>query len=196
MPMYAYKGVATTGKYVDGIRDADRRRPCARCCAKTACWSRASSCRRAARGQSRTRGRAACRASRFRRLLRRRQEGRDRGVHAPDGDAHQSRHSAVEALGALVEQIANVRLKTPISRFARRSTRARSFADAIGKHPKLFDELYVSMVRAGELAGNLDEVLSRLADFLEASQKLKAKIMGAMIYPTVMIVVGTASCAS
>src|SRR6185436_12771535 len=53
-----------------------------------------------------------------------------------------------------------------------------------------FDELFVSMVRAGEVAGNLDEVLTRLADFLESSQKLKSKIQGAMIYPVVMLVVG------
>ena len=65
-----------------------------------------------------------------------------------------------------------------------------SLGDAIAKHPKLFDELFVSMVRAGELAGNLDEVLTRLADFLEASQKLKSKVQGAMIYPLVMLVVG------
>jgi len=48
------------------------------------------------------------------------------------------------------------------------------------------------MVRSGELAGNLDEVLSRLADFLESTQKLKSKIQGAMIYPTIMTVVSTA----
>ena len=65
-----------------------------------------------------------------------------------------------------------------------------SFADALAKHPKLFDELFVSMVRAGEVAGNLDEVLTRLADFLEGAQKLKSKVQGAMIYPMVMVVVG------
>src|SRR5262249_1471025 len=58
------------------------------------------------------------------------------------------------------------------------------------KHPRLFDELFVSMVRAGEVAGNLDEVLGRLADFLENAQKLKSKIIGAMIYPMVMVLVG------
>jgi general secretion pathway protein F len=55
----------------------------------------------------------------------------------------------------------------------------------------LFDDLSVSMVRAGEVAGNLDEVLTRLADFLEGSQKLKSKVQSAMIYPLVMVVVGT-----
>jgi general secretion pathway protein F len=65
-----------------------------------------------------------------------------------------------------------------------------NLADAMAKHPKIFDELYVSMVRAGEVAGNLDEVLTRLADFLDSAQKLKSKVQSAMIYPLVMLVVG------
>src|SRR5690348_93606 len=96
-----------------------------------------------------------------------------------------------ETLGALVEQIQNVRFKAPVAEVRAAVNEGSSLADALAKHPKLFDELFVSMVRAGELAGNLDEVLSRLADFLESSQKLKSKIQGAMIYPMVMVVVGT-----
>ncbi|HTR55523.1 MAG TPA: type II secretion system inner membrane protein GspF [Kofleriaceae bacterium] len=95
-----------------------------------------------------------------------------------------------EALGALVEQLTNVRFKTPVSEVRAAVNEGSSFADALAKHPKLFDELFVSMVRAGEVAGNLDEVLTRLADFLEASQKLKSKVTGAMIYPILMAVVG------
>ncbi|MFN0248709.1 MAG: type II secretion system inner membrane protein GspF [Kofleriaceae bacterium] len=95
-----------------------------------------------------------------------------------------------EALGALVEQVTNVRFKTPLSEVRTNVNEGMSLADALAKHPRLFDELFVSMVRAGEVAGNLDEVLTRLADFLESSQKLKSKIQGAMIYPIVMLVVG------
>ena len=95
-----------------------------------------------------------------------------------------------ETLGALVEQIPNMRFKTPLSEVRANVNEGMSLADALAKHPKLFDELFISMVRAGEVAGNLDEVLTRLADFLEASQKLKSKIQGAMIYPIVMLVVG------
>ncbi|HUJ57978.1 MAG TPA: type II secretion system F family protein, partial [Kofleriaceae bacterium] len=79
-----------------------------------------------------------------------------------------------EALGALVEQITNERLKTPVSEVRGAVNEGSSFADALARHPRLFDDLYVAMVRAGELAGNLDDVLGRLADFLEASQKLKS----------------------
>jgi len=95
-----------------------------------------------------------------------------------------------EALGALVEQITNMRLKTPVSEVRTAVNEGSALADAMAKHPKVFDELYVSMVRAGEVAGNLDEVLGRLADFLEGSQKLKSKVQSAMIYPMVMVAVG------
>src|SRR3954471_21782038 len=85
-----------------------------------------------------------------------------------------------DTLGALVEQIQNVRFKTPLSEVRAAVNEGSSLADALARHPKLFDELFVSMVRAGELAGNLDDVLTRLAEFLESSQKLKSKIQGAM----------------
>ena len=97
-----------------------------------------------------------------------------------------------ESLGAMTEQITNLRLKTPMSEIRTAVNEGTSFADALARHPKLFDELYVAMVRAGELSGNLDEVLTRLAEFLEASQKLKTKVQSAMIYPAVMVVVGAA----
>lgn len=95
-----------------------------------------------------------------------------------------------EGLGALVEQTQNMRLKTPLSEVRTAVNEGTTLADALAKHPKLFDELFVSMVRAGEVAGNLDDVLTRLADFLESSQKLKSKVQSAMIYPMVMLVVG------
>jgi len=96
-----------------------------------------------------------------------------------------------DTLGALVEQIPNMRFKAPVSEVRAAVNEGSSLADALARHPKLFEELFVSMVRAGEVAGNLDEVLIRLADFLEGSQKLKAKVQSAMIYPLVMLGVGT-----
>ncbi|CAN5661595.1 type II secretion system F family protein [soil metagenome] len=95
-----------------------------------------------------------------------------------------------EALGALVEQIPNMRLKTAVAEVRANVNEGTALADALAKHPKMFDELFVSMVRAGEVAGNLDEVLTRLSEFLEGAQKLKSKIQGAMIYPAVMVFVG------
>ncbi len=62
-----------------------------------------------------------------------------------------------------------------------------TLSEACAKHPKCFNRLYVNMVAAGETGGVLDTILQRLADFLEKAQRLKRKIIGAMIYPIVVI---------
>ncbi|OWK43614.1 type II secretion system F family protein [Fimbriiglobus ruber] len=64
-----------------------------------------------------------------------------------------------------------------------------TLSEALGKHPKTFDRLYVNMVRAGEAGGALEIILQRLAEFKEKAASLKAKIIGAMIYPLVVIFV-------
>jgi len=63
-----------------------------------------------------------------------------------------------------------------------------TLADAIRKHPKVFSDLYTSMVQAGEIAGILDTILVRLANYLEKTAKLKSKIKGAMIYPSCIVI--------
>ena len=66
-----------------------------------------------------------------------------------------------------------------------------TFADALSKHPKVFDELYVNLIAAGEVGGILDTILNRLSGFLEKSEKLKGKIKAAMTYPTVVIIIAS-----
>lgn len=58
-----------------------------------------------------------------------------------------------------------------------------TFADALGKHPRAFDQLFVNLVAAGEIGGILDTILTRLAAYIEKSMKLKKQIKGAMVYP-------------
>ena len=64
-----------------------------------------------------------------------------------------------------------------------------TFSDALAQHPKVFDNLYVNMTRAGEAAGSLEISLARLAEFLEKAQKIKSKVKAAMTYPIVVLCV-------
>ncbi len=68
-----------------------------------------------------------------------------------------------------------------------------TFADALKKHPKVFDNLYVNMVAAGEAGGILDTILQRLAAYMEKFAKIKGQIKSAMIYPSVILFVAVVS---
>jgi len=94
-----------------------------------------------------------------------------------------------EGLGVLVDQIENEKLKSTIGDVRTRVNEGSSLADAIGRHPGVFQDVFISMVRAGETAGNLDEVLFRLADFMDSAEKLKSKVGSAMIYPLIMMII-------
>lgn len=94
----------------------------------------------------------------------------------------------VESLRALVEQVDNEALKRILSQVRADVNEGLSLADAMQKH-KCFSNVYVNMVRAGESSGALELVLERLADFTEGQSRLQSKVIGALTYPAVMIVV-------
>jgi general secretion pathway protein F len=97
----------------------------------------------------------------------------------------------VESLQALQDQIDNEYLRVVISEVKQDVNEGTSLAKAMAKHPKVFNNVYVNMVEAGEASGNLEVVLLRLADFSEAQMKLKNRIQSAMLYPLIMIIVGS-----
>jgi general secretion pathway protein F len=96
-----------------------------------------------------------------------------------------------EALGALSEQSDNKKFEVILTGVRQKVNEGSSLADTLGQHPKIFPELYTNMVRSGEAAGNLDAVLSRLADFLDAQHALRSKVSSAMTYPIIMMVLGS-----
>jgi general secretion pathway protein F len=193
MPMYAYKGVGASGKATSGVRDAESPKVLRQILRKDGVLVTSFELSRG--------GKLAKEANARKGGLSRDVDlgGLIGGVRKVEIAAFTRQMATLikagiplaDALGALVEQISNVRFKTPVSEVRAAVNEGSAFADALAKHPKLFDELFVSMVRAGEVAGNLDDVLGRLADFLESSQKLKSKVQSAMIYPAVMVVVGS-----
>ena len=67
-----------------------------------------------------------------------------------------------------------------------------TFSEALAQYPRIFDKLYINMVKAGELGGVLEIVLTRLAEFQEKSQKIKGKVVAAMVYPLVVLVIAAA----
>jgi len=69
----------------------------------------------------------------------------------------------------------------------------RSFSEALGKFPAVFPKIYVNMVRAGEAGGALEEILGRLAEYLESSDDLRSYVVGALVYPALLSIVGIAS---
>ncbi len=95
-----------------------------------------------------------------------------------------------ETLTALVDQSEKQRLKVVLSEVKERVNEGSTLADALGRHPRIFNDLFVQMVRAGERSGALSEVLDRLADFNEGQVKLKGKVWGAMLYPILMALIG------
>jgi general secretion pathway protein F len=96
----------------------------------------------------------------------------------------------VESLTALVDQVEKERFKRVLSDVKQRVNEGSSLGDALAQHQKIFGSLYVNMVRAGESSGALDAVLLRLADFTENQARLRQKIVGTMLYPAIMMVVG------
>ena len=98
----------------------------------------------------------------------------------------------VQCLQALADQTQNKAMRDIIKDVCARVESGDSFSEALQKHPKAFNRLYVAMVGAGEKGGLLAEILARLAVYLENTARLRKKVKSAMMYPTVVTVVAIA----
>jgi general secretion pathway protein F len=185
LPIYEYKGIRKdNGKAVKGLRDADTEK-----------GLRASLKREAImltevreKGHGRVRGEV-----NFKKMF------SDR-VSKPDialvtrqlATLSKAGISLVEALTAVIDQCEKPDLKGAVTDVRDQVNQGTSLSEAFGKHPKYFDHLYCNMVHAGEQSGTLEQVLARLADFIDAQNKLRSKVFSAMAYPAFMAVFGIA----
>ncbi len=93
----------------------------------------------------------------------------------------------VRGLRILQKQTQNSTLKDTLGEMTEAVEGGSNFSEALAQHPKIFDHLYVNMARAGEAGGVLEQVLNRLAEFLEKAERIKNKVKGAMTYPIVVL---------
>jgi len=93
----------------------------------------------------------------------------------------------LRAIEVMIRQERNLRFQAVLEQIADQVKSGNSFSDGLAQHPKIFDRLFVNMVRAGEAGGVLDVVLSRLAGFMEKALKTKKKVKSAMVYPIVVV---------
>ncbi|MCX8238371.1 MAG: type II secretion system F family protein [Akkermansiaceae bacterium] len=98
----------------------------------------------------------------------------------------------LRGLNILSKQEPNPVLKDTITNIAESVQGGSTFSESLGQHPKMFNKLFVNMVKAGELGGVLEVVLTRLAEYQEKAHKLKGKIVSAMVYPLIVMFIAVA----
>ncbi len=98
----------------------------------------------------------------------------------------------LRSLTVLEKQEPNPVLRATVSALAENVQSGSTFSESLAQHPKIFNKLYVNMVKAGELGGVLEIVLNRLAEYQEKAQKLKNKIVSAMVYPVIVMFIAVA----
>lgn len=189
MPVFEYKGFREGGKSITGVRDAENARSLRSLLRKEGIFLTEVTAERAAAGSVGVGGTA--KNLKLKQLL----TGRIKAVDI----AVLTRQLAtllgagiplVEGLVALIDQVDHDRLKTIVTQVKDRVNEGSTLADALAEHPRAFSTLYVNMVRSGEHSGALDVVLIRLADFTEGQARLRSKVMGTMLYPAIMMLVG------
>ncbi len=191
MPVYEYKALTHAGKATKGIIDADTAKDARNKLRRdkvlvTEIWQAAKKGKksRGAKGKS---GKLSLDLT------------LERGISSRDLATFTRQFSTLlrsgiqlaDALRALVEQCVDRHFEQVLRNVKEEITTGNNLAEALAKHPRYFSDLYVNMVRAGEASGNLDTVLSQLAEYVQKQASLKGKVMAAITYPLIMVVVGT-----
>src|SRR5579863_39222 len=186
MPQFAYKAKKEDGSVVTGTLQAESERSALDSLGRMGVFPLAI--------ESRAEDKATVRASAGPRQVARRVKPADVALFTRQrGDL---RHAGVplnRGLTTLAAQTTHLTLAETISDIEKQISAGATLHEAMGKYPKIFSNLYLSMVKAGELGGFLEDVLRRLSLFIEKDQELRSRISSAMAYPTLLIVIG--SCA-
>ena len=182
MGVYAYKGIDARGKTVKGVRDADNAKALRTVLKRdgvlaTEILEQSEAARKASRDID------------FRRLFRRVSQMDVAVATRQLSVLLRSGVPLVEGLSALIDQLDQPELKTAFTDTRNQVNEGSTLANALKAHPKIFPSLYVNMVAAGEASGTLEEVLGRLAEFLDDQTRLQSKVRSALAYPIVMAVV-------
>jgi len=186
MPLWAYKGVDARGKAVNGTRDADSPKGLRALLRKDGVAVTDVTEARGGQSTKAGTGKGLSKQVDIGAYFQRIKKAEVAAFTRQLATLLRAGIPLAEALGALFEQLENPKLKSLVGEVRTKVNEGSSLADALGKHPSVFEGVYVSMVRAGETAGNLDAVLMRLAEFTEAEVALRTKVTGAMIYPAIM----------
>ncbi len=203
MPIYEWKGFDAKGKKASGIIDADSERD-----ARTKCKRKGNFVTDVVQTKDGKKVKAdekKGKPAKKSKLHKRFDDARGRGAGASRSNAKTedvatfTRQLATltkagipitEALRAIIEQTENKRLSILFRDVRERISQGAPLADAMEAHPDYFDELNVSMVRAGEASGHLDEVLMKMSHFMQEQARVRNKVQAAMTYPMVMLAVG------
>lgn len=193
MPVFAYKGIAAGGKAVSGVKDADNARSLKLSLKRDGIFLtevREANLKAEELKQAAATGLAAIFSPLGALRLAQKSKNASRQQVAiltrQLGVLLKAGVPLSEALGALVDQSESPQLKRILADVKQRVNEGSSLADALSRHPRSFEELYIHMVRAGEASGNLEIVLFRLTEFIEAQNRLQSKIVSAMFYPIAM----------
>ncbi|TMA15611.1 MAG: type II secretion system protein GspF [Deltaproteobacteria bacterium] len=203
MPVFEYSGLTEAGKNVRGVKDAENRKVLRSILRKdgifltdvraadalgAAAVAAGTSTGTGKTGKIELSGQGLSREVDLRQVFGSRVSGQDLAIATRQlATLIGAGITLVDSLTALVEQVEHPRLKRILGVVRQKVNEGSSLADALAEHPKT---LYVNMIRAGESSGALDVVLVRLADFTEGQAALRNKILGAMLYPAIMVLVG------
>lgn len=177
MPAFSYKGLSASGKTVRGVVEADNSKLAKARLKKEGVFVTEITDKKNLNKKSNSRAAAQGKVNIKEMALMTRQLSSLIKAQIP----------LVETLAAIVDQVENQTLKAALADIKSNVNEGISLHKAMAKYPKIFDNIYLSMVEAGEATGSLDVILMRLAEFTEKQNELKGKLFSAMMYPVMMI---------